>query len=324
MKVDPAGLTVCAQRMLAALAELTGGHAVHPPLAPDGTSIGAAARLSAAGITLAATVSELVTALVGTAEQLASAAGGFAEQEERNRDAVASLLASDAVRLTGAAAPPPPEPPDLRPAYTLVDWLPGEAIAAALHTGNPNAAEGFIVAWTQLGAELEQAADLLRLIAANLPELWHSQAATPAVAAHLLRGADALSRSSARAHALAGQASRHMVQYSQAVADVPSPSQFQAVRDQLDVASRANALSGGKLSAAVAALTAQKAGLEGQAHNAYSAYTADTESTTAPESADDAAAGVAGPEQAGQLAAELPGMIPTMLAAAGGLVGGAA
>ena len=70
MKVDAAGLVAAAQRVAAAVDGVAGGEAVHPPLAADQVSGGAAGRLSTAGAQLAATLGALSAGLVASAEQL--------------------------------------------------------------------------------------------------------------------------------------------------------------------------------------------------------------------------------------------------------------
>jgi hypothetical protein len=166
----------------------------------------------------------------------------------------------------------------------------------------------------------------------------------------LIRCANGLDSSGARARALVQQANQHSEQTVQARTDIPSPKVFDAVNNQLRVVAQANAQSGGAYAIPVAQLNAQKTALEKQAAQGYAAYHAATDVTTAGDvnSAQDvtggaaagspgsdpssgaagqdsglpdthAASGALSPEKAGELAA----MIPAVLGAAGGLVGGA-
>jgi hypothetical protein len=347
MKVDPSALAAAAQRIAAALTDLVGGDPLHPALAADGASTGAATRLSTAAATLAALLDAQVAALAGTATQLGAVATGFTEQEALNAASVASL--SSAVRdagMSGFAPPPPAATPDVRPPMPPPAKLPGQVIASALSAGTPDAGQGFIAGWTRLAAAVEDAAALLRRSAAELPEVWDSEVSTDVVRDHLIGHADALGGTAARTHGIVRQASAHAEQYGQAVADTPSPEEFAAINQQLQLAIRQNAMSGGKLAGAVAALSAKRSGLETQAQQAYSEYHYATDATTASDpsaaGADpgqgrdgapggakapgaDAAArdGAMSPDKAGQMASMLPQMIPTVLGAAGGLVGGA-
>ena len=352
MRVDPTGLVSAAQRIAAAVAGLTGGDPVHPPLAADPTSAGAAARLSTSATTLAANIGAQAAALAATAGQLGVVAAGFADQEAANGAAVATLSGAAAPPApSGWAPPPPPAAPDLRPPLDPPVPLPGEVIAHALHAGSPTAGQGFIAGWTQVATATEEAADLLRRTAAELPDTWDSALSTPLVHRHLIGYAAALRTSASRARAIAEQAARHREQNSQALIDVPPPAAFDAVNQQLKVVTAANLATGGKYAAQMAALSAQKSQLETQAQQGYSTYHAATDASTAADPAsadpnadgtdpaaagdrtapdgtkgDPRAAGVNGavsPESAGQLAAMLPQMIPTVLGAAGGLVGGA-
>jgi hypothetical protein len=74
MLVDPIGLGAAAQRIMAALAQLPTTDAVHPTLAADPASRGAALRLSSAAATLAALLAELAAGLTATADMLAAVA----------------------------------------------------------------------------------------------------------------------------------------------------------------------------------------------------------------------------------------------------------
>lgn len=279
MKVDPSGLAGAAQRIAAAIAAMTAGEPVHPPLAPDDTSTGASIRLTAAATTLAGVVIEQASALATTAAQLSAVAAGFAEQEALNADSVSALGTSGQAGVSGWAGPTPMAPPDVRPPLGPTVALPGEMIAALLTAGSPSAGGAFIADWTRVADAVENAAHVLEAAAAQLPELWNSEVATPVVRGHLLAFAEALDISATRARGLADHARAHAEQYSQAAADVPKPAEFEAINDQLRQASAANV--NGRYTAVLASLMARKAELERRALQAYSAYRSDTEATTA-------------------------------------------
>lgn len=71
----------------------------------------------------------------------------------------------------GIPPPSPPIPPDIRPPLAPSPPVPGEALATAVHAGDPDAGSAFISAWRQLVSALEGAADSVRTVAAQLPEL---------------------------------------------------------------------------------------------------------------------------------------------------------
>ncbi|BBZ15056.1 PPE domain-containing protein [Mycobacterium branderi] len=346
MKVDPSGLVSAAQRITAALADLAGGDPVHPPLGADPASVGGAARLSAAGSTLAAALAQQAAGLAATAEQLQTVATGFAATDEANAAKISSLNPLGGTpQVTGWAPPSVPPPPDVRPPLGPPPTLPGEAIAAAVHSGDPNVGEPFITTWARVAAAAEEAAGVVRTIAAHLPATWDSPISTPVVRAHLMRYAAALDTSAARANTLVEQANRHVEQAVQARSDIPTPQTFTAVNNQLRVLGVANAQSGGAYAVRLAELNARKAELDARAAQGYGAYHMATDATTAGDadpadgSAGDAGSDPAGadpdlagadapgaavpPEAAGELAGQLPGMLPSVLGAAGGLVGGA-
>ncbi|MCW2626046.1 PPE domain-containing protein [Mycobacterium sp.] len=350
MQLDPTGLASAAQRIADVLAELMGGDPAHPPLGADPASAGAAARLSAAGASLVAVIGEQALGLAATAAQLLNVTTTFVAQDEFNKSGLEHLGVPDMVGVTGWAPPSPPMPPDIRPPLAPPPPVPGEALSAAVHSGDPNAGEAFISAWTQLVSALQGAADTVRSVGDQLPELWNSPVSTDAVRDHLYRYAEALDTSATRAHTLAWQASRHGEQNVQARNDIPSPERFAEVRRQIEVVSAANARSGGAYAVPLSQLYAKKTALDTKATQGYGAFHTETETTTAGDGegtdASASAGGVPGnsaagdgtdarrpgtgtggeelsPEKAGQLASMLPQLIPTVLGAAGGLVGGA-
>ena len=346
IQVDAAGLAAAAQRIADVLAELMGGDPAHPPLGADPASAGAAARLSTAGASLVAVIGEQALGLAATAAQLLNVSTSFELQDLYNKSGLENLGVPDLVAVTGWAPPSPPIPPDIRPPLTPPPPVPGETLATAVHSGDPNAGAAFISAWTQLVSALQGAADTVRSVGSSLPAQWDSPVSTDAVRDHLSRYARALDTSASRAQTLAQQADRHSEQNVQARNDIPSPQRFADLRQQIQTVSAANIASGGRYAPQLAALLGEKTALDSKAAQGYSAFHSETEATTAGDGV--APAGVAGtggapgdpargvgpgksgtgagdemgPEKAGQLASMLPQLIPTLLGAAGGLVGG--
>jgi PPE family len=348
MQVDPTGLALAAQRIADVLAELMGGDPAHPPLGADPASAGAAVRLSTAGALLVAAIGEQALGLAATAAQLLNVSTMFEVQDLYNKSGLEKLGIPDMVSVTGWAPSAPPMPPDIRPPLVPPPPVPGEALATAVHSGDPNAGEAFISAWTQLVSALQGAADTVRSLGEQLPEQWDSPVSTDAVRDHLYRYADALDTSASRAHTLAWQASRHGEQNAQARNDIPSPQQFAQLRQQIQTVSAANIASGGKYAAQLSQLLGEKTALDTKATQGYNAFHSETEATTAGDGegvdgvagpggvpgdpatgtgTDPRKAGKAGdemsPEKAGQLASMLPQLMQTLMGAAGGLVGGA-
>jgi hypothetical protein len=347
IQVDPSGLAGAAQRIADVLAELVGGDPAHPPLGADPASAGAATRLSTAGASLVAVIGEQTLGLAVTAAQLLNVSTTFELQDLYNKSGLESLGVPDLVAVTGWAPPSPPIPPDIRPPLVPPPPLPGEALSAAVHTGDPSAGAAFISAWRQLVSTLEGAADTVRAVAGQLPEAWDSPVSTDAVRDHLYRYAQAFDTSASRAHTLAWQADRHGEQNAQARNDIPSPQQFADLRQQIQTVSAANIASGGKYAAQLSGLLGEKTALDAKATQGYSAFHTETDATTAGDGeGTDGVAGAGGvpgdpaaggsdsrqagkgpgdgmsPDKAGQLASMLPQLIPTLLGAAGGLVGG--
>src|SRR3984957_9068056 len=148
MHVDPSGLASAAQRIADVLAELMGGDPAHPPLGADPASAGAAVRLSSAGASLVAAIGEQALGLAATAAQLTNVSTTFEVQDLYNKSGLEKLGVPDMVPVTGWGPPSPPIPPDLRPPLVPPPPLPGEALATAVHAGDPSAGEAFISAWT--------------------------------------------------------------------------------------------------------------------------------------------------------------------------------
>ena len=357
VKVDPVGLASAAQRITAALGQLPSGEQVHPPLAGDGTSQGAALRLTTAAALLAALIGELAAGLATTASVLTGICAGFDGIEAANTVNLGTLQgAADSAPFTGFA-PPPVHSPDVRPPLPPPAEVMGEAISRATHSGDPAGGESFVSGWSRVADAVDDAAEALNRVIEGLPETWNSEVATPVVRAHLLGYQRALQQTSARARTLARQAGRHADDLVQAHQDIPTPEEFDQLNEQIRQTFRANLATGGKYAAALATLNARKVELNGKAVQGYGNYHVATETTTAPELGDDAAlpmdqpgadpaigadqdtaadgdpaaAGdeltgldpaAASPDSAGQLAGMLPSLIPTVLGAVGGLAGG--
>src|SRR4029077_2722859 len=104
-----------------------------------------------------------------------------------------------AAPATGRAPPSPPLTPDVRPPLVPAPPVPGEALSAAVHSGDPHGGVTFISAWSHLSRAASEAADTVRAVAANLPASWDGPMSTEAVQAHLSGYADSLEASGQRA-----------------------------------------------------------------------------------------------------------------------------
>jgi hypothetical protein len=316
MKVDPTGLGWAAQRIIAALGQLPTSDAVHPPLARDPASQGAAIRLTDGGSALVVLLADLASGLAATAEVLANVATGFGGKEHANTANLSDLGESASSATVTGYAPPPGFSPDVRPPLPPPVPMLGEAVSRATHTGDPGAGEAFIVGWTQVADAVDDAAAVVAQVADNLPDIWNSQLSTPVVRAHLLSYHVALSESGRRARGLADQANRHADDLIQARQDIPDPSRFDQLNEQIRQTWKANLDTGGKYAPALAALNTRKVALNDQALQGYANYHGTTDTTTAPDPA------AVAPESAGQLAGLMSTMLPAALGAVGGLAGG--
>jgi gas vesicle protein len=350
VSVDPSGLVSAAQRITAALSELSAANPEHPALAADPASVGAAGRLTTAGTTLASVLAEQAAGLAATAAQLGNVAAGFTAKDAANAAKISKLnTSSEGAAVSDWAPPSPPVAPDARPILAPPPAAPAEVISNAVHSGDAASGEAFITGWRQVASSARDASAAVRLVADNLPESWDSPVATDVVRGHLIKYANAFETSGQRADTVADQANRHAQEVTQARSDIPTPNDFQAMNHQLQTLAQANAQTGGMYAVPLANALEQKTQMEAQTAQGFGGYYATTEATTAGEidldgdgipdvPADEAAAGAAdgtglpgeakpgepgSPDMAGQLASMLPSMIPTVLGAAGGLMGGA-
>jgi hypothetical protein len=346
MKVDAAGLVAAAQRLVAAVAAVSGG-AAHPPLAADPTSIGAAERLTTASTELFAAMSAHVLALIASLEHLVGTAVTFLETDAQNAAALRTLTsAAGSAPVNGTAPPAPPIPPDVRAPLPPAAALPPEVISAGAHAGMPGGGEGFITAWSQAGSAARDASDQIRAAVARLPDVLEGPVSAPAVTSHLLTFADGLQSYADRAHGLVNQAGNHSAQQHQARQAIPSPATLQGAQNRVTALANANATSGGRYSAALANAISEKQQLDQQAITSYGNYNAQTEAATAGDNSstgdpntpgaapgaqpgpggtglpgDPATADPLAAQGAGELSSMLPTMMGAMLSAAGGVTG---
>jgi hypothetical protein len=289
MKADPAGLAALAARLTATAsttaAAIPAGVA-HPPLAADTVSAGAAARLNAAGGTLAGNASSHVADLGELAARLATIAGAFGAQEAANAAAQAAVTTGPRRSDTQQQLPPPlvrpSVAPDVRP--PLVPTLPpgGEALAAQYAAGSANAGTGFAKGWRTAAGALRQAANDLRTAAAWLPEVWRSTAPGAALASVFTTRAATFDNLADQAENLSAQGDAHGQSFDTAQRSAPTEAEFATNRQNLRTAQMNNARTGGLWSAQVAALTAERSRLEQRAIEAHSNYLTDSTQGTEP------------------------------------------
>nr|WP_054585912.1 PPE domain-containing protein [Mycobacterium intracellulare] len=311
MKVDAPGLVAAAQRLITAVEGLGGAAGLaHPPLAPDTASVGAAARLTGASAELAAAVGAHVSALVASAQALTGAALSYVEVDERNAAAITHLnpgAAGGAGPAVVPAPPAPPAPPDVRAPMPPPTGVAPEVIAAALHSGAPEAGESYIEAWSAFAMAARDGAAMLRATAAQLPEWLQGPASTAAVRGHLHGFADGLDTYAQRGHTLVGQARAYASNYVQATEVVPTVQQLATARRNVQTIAMANARSGGALAVPLANATAELTRLSNQAIDGNQLYHHGTDAATA--SGDPGSGGPGGPTltiQAKAMAATVP------------------
>jgi hypothetical protein len=348
VKVDAAGLAAAAQRVATSVQGLAGGEALHPPLAADHVSAGAAGRLSTAGAQLGATLGALSAGLVASAEQLTGVASGFVATDQQNAARITTLSDSAASPShTGSAPPATPMLPDVRAPLPPPIAASTDAISAAVHTGDPGAGQAFIGSWTQVADAATDAAAVIRSTIDHLPDSLDGPVSAPAISTHLRRYAARFEACGSRARLLAGQAAEHAAQQSQARQTIPHPHQLQRARERVQTIALANAQSRGAYAVPLAQATADLAALNEQAVHGFTGYHRVTDATTAGildesgSGASDSNTSGAGdtatadgrpgvpigvdpptPEDAGQIGGLSPELTQVALGSAGGLLGG--
>ncbi len=349
MKVDVAGLLAAAQRLTDAAMLVQGtGPGELSPLAPDTTSVGAAARLKGASLQVWGSACEQASSLASAAAHLIMIAAKFATQEEANKLSIASLQVQVAGIDAGSLAtlaPVPPLNPDVRLPLPPLANLSGEAFSQMVTAGSSGGGAGFTTNATNNGTAAEIVARTLREVAATVPDMWDSPEGAAALSGRLMEHADAITTIADRWSDLGDEAQKHANDYSQAVTAVPKPKEFKENEARLQQAQRE------RNSIAVSQLLFQRGELEQNAIATEQRYASDTELSTSPKGAlppqapgagspaggraarrapaavNKAAAGTgeaAQVGQAGDAAGQLAQLLPAALGAIGGLVGGTA
>lgn len=288
MKADPEGLAVLASCLAAAAAQLGSVRAaglVHPPLASDPVSVGAAARLTAGASALAGNVEAHGGDVAELAARLAQIAALFAAQEAGNHQALTALACPSASCAAAASTPPlvrPPVIPDVRPPLMGVPPPGGEVFAAQLHAGSGDAGEAFGESCGAAAAVLRGVADQLRRGAQWLPQVWRSTVRGAALNEVFVSRAETFEQFAGFADHLSSQGGAHAAAFGDAQRSTPTPEQFASNRQQLAAAQANNAATGGLWSGEVARLTGERGRLEAAALGAHSTYSQDSGTATDP------------------------------------------
>lgn len=313
MKVDAAGLIAAARQLIGTVETLGAGTGVpHPPLAADPASVGAAERLTAAGAALAADLRAQVTAVVASLEFLTGTAISFTATDENNAATLRTLQSGGgAVAPSGAAPPPPAVTPDVRPPLAPPVAMEPTILSAAVHATNPGGGEPFIASHTAAASIIRDATGFIRSVVSTLPQVLDTPATTEAVSQHLMAHTVGLEDSADRSGALAVQAAGHATEHDQATQSIPTPEQLAEASNQVRELAQANAVSGGRYAAPLAAAIQRKNQLEAQTVAGYGQYHAGTDKATA------------GKQDPKGGADQLAQMLPQVLGALGGAVGGA-
>ncbi|MDX1885216.1 hypothetical protein [Mycolicibacterium sp. 120270] len=241
IKVNTLGLIFAAMRLQSAANSLTTltNAAFAQPLAADGTSAGAAARLDAASTALMASTAAHIASLNEAALHLMLIAAKFATQEEINKANLAYLhMQATALDDTTLAtlSPCPPLAPDVRIPIPVVPTVAGEVFAQQIHNGSASRAEAFNTAATKAGSAADEVATTIRSVAAAVPDYWESPIGTAALAGRLNEHVAALNTISERWFTLAEQSRRHGDDYSETTGATPKPTEFTEARDRLNQA----------------------------------------------------------------------------------------
>jgi len=313
MKVDAAGLIAAAQQLIGTVETLGAGTGVpHPPLAADPASVGAAERLTAASAALGADVQAQVTAVVASLEFLTGTAISFTVTDENNAATLRTLQSGGgAVAPSGSAPPPPPVTPDVRPPLAPPVAMEPTVLSAAVHATNPGGGEPFVASHATAASTIRDATGFIRSVVSTLPQVLDTPATAEAVSQHLLAHTAGLEDSADRSGALAVQAAGHATEHDQATQSIPTPEQLAEASNQVRELAQANAVSGGRYAAPLAAAIQRKNQLEAQTMAGYGQYHTGTDKTTA------------GKQDPKGGADQLAQMLPQVLGALGGAVGGA-
>lgn len=311
MHVEPTGLVAAAEHLLAAAAQFDAAAvAEHPPLAPDHTSVAAAARLNAAASALLVSGRAQARALRATAGHLIAIAARFDDQESLNASTISELTTAEPVGAPGPLDPVPALPADVRAPLSPPAMLDGESVARLMCAGSAGAGTDFVRGWRARAVAATTALGVVHDVSQALPDAWSSPSGTAAATTRLGQHARELAGVAARSRALAEQADRHAAAFGTAVAQMPKPSEFDDVRARLAAAVEANTVFPGQYAPLVSSLIAKQGQLQHRALSTQGQYHAETAAGTSPE-------------EAAKLAAQLPSMLPGMLGAIGGMIGGA-
>ncbi|WP_016890093.1 hypothetical protein [Mycobacteroides abscessus] len=286
MRVDPQGLAELAAKLAASALTVQGSlpaDFIHPPLAPDGVSAGAALRLSSGAGVLAANMASQGADLAELASRLAAVAAAFTAQEEANAAAQASLTpAGHAASLPSTPLIRPPVNPDVRPPLAPTPPAGGEVLAMQMAAGSSSAGAAFGQSCQSAQQAARAAAQDLRQAAAWLPEVWRSTIHGASLANVFTTRAATFDTLADDAEALGRQQGEHGQGLENAQRATPTPTQFSNNRQQLAVAQQNNARSGGLHAKEVADLMAERARLEKEAITAHSNYLSDSSQATEP------------------------------------------
>lgn len=286
MRVDPQGLAELAAKLAASALTVQGSlpaDFIHPPLAPDGVSAGAAARLTTGAGVLATNMTSQGADLAELASRLALVAAAFTAQEEANAAAQASLTpAGRAASLPSTPLIRPPVSPDVRPPLVPTPPAGGEALALQMDAGSAAAGAAFGQSCQGAQQAARAAAQDLRQAAAWLPEVWRSTVHGASLADVFTTRAATFDTLADDAEALGRQQGEHGQGLENAQRATPTPTQFSDNRQQLVVAQQNNARTGGMHAKEVADLMAERARLEKEAITAHSNYLSDSSQATEP------------------------------------------
>ncbi len=282
IKVDPR-LAGAAQRITAALAQLPAGQDVHPALGADFASLGGAARLTAAGSTLAALIGAQAAGLVATAEVLAGIGAGIDAIEAANQRNLAGLRGSAALAPSTGLAPPAVQAPDVRPPMpppaAVTDG--GGDLARGAHrrsvrgpglhhrlVGGGRRARGRGVRGFAGGAE--SARDL------------GQPGGDTCGAGSAAEVSERVGRFGVAGSGLAQQADRHAGDVIHARQQIPPPQKFDELNQQIRQTWEANRATDGKYGPALVALYARRTELDTEAVQGFDNHYVTADNTTSP------------------------------------------
>ncbi|SIB95693.1 PPE protein [Mycobacteroides abscessus subsp. abscessus] len=325
LQVDTDALVAAARSLeKTAVALLTAGSAVHPPLAGDEASVTAATRFTHRAMGLSGDIRNGARGLLSSAATIRAIAGNYEETDEEIARAHAVLQ----VPRAGAGQVPHVEPIPSRENRSQVPMppplpRPGELVAATFYSGDASRSAGFIAQMQASADHAQTASAATRSAAQVLDSAWRSPVSAAPAIEHLSNQSRFFGLVASEHRETAAAASQHAQNFEGHKSQADSPQDFERLRAQIAQVEAANNTppNVGRYNGLLKSLNDQLTEMEqrNQKNGADYHGAADDQSQADPPSDEAKDMG-----QAAGLAAALPGMLASLAAGIVGAVGGLA